>query len=105
MKVLTTSEIKPEVASGPIFMGGQVTMQTLLTPETSRSFKSAVVNFTPGARTKFHAHTGDQILVVTKGKGIVATDKEEINVGVGDIVFFPAEEKHWHGGKYFFDHS
>ncbi len=97
MKVLTTSEIKPEVASGPIFMGGQVTMQTLLTPETSRSFKSAVVNFTPGARTKFHAHTGDQILVVTKGKGIVATDKEEINVGVGDIVFFPAEEKHWHG--------
>ncbi len=97
MKVLKTSEIKPEVASNPIFIGGQVTMQTLLTPETSKSFKSAVVNFTPGARTKFHAHTSDQILVVTQGRGIVATGNEEINVGVGDIVFFPAEEKHWHG--------
>ena len=97
MKVLKTSEIKPEVASNPIFIGGQVTMQTLLTPETSKSFKAAVVNFTPGARAKFHAHTGDQILIVTQGKGIVATDREEINVSVGDIVFFPAEEKHWHG--------
>ncbi len=97
MKVLKTSEIKPEVASNPIFIGGQVTVQTLLAPETSKSFQSAVVNFTPGARTKFHAHTGDQILVVTQGKGIVATDKEEINVGVGDIIFFPMDEKHWHG--------
>ena len=97
MKVLKTSEIKPEVASNPIFVGGQVATQTLLTPETSKSFKSAVVNFTPGARTKFHAHTGDQILVVTQGKGVVATDKEETNVSVGDIVFFPAGEKHWHG--------
>ena len=97
MKVLKTSEIAPMVASNPIFIGGQVTMQTLLTPETSKSFKSAVVHFAPGARTKFHAHTGDQILVVTQGKGLVATDKEEINVSVGDIVFFPADEKHWHG--------
>jgi len=97
MKVLKTSEIKPEVATNPIFIGGQVTTQTLLTPETSKSFKSAVVNFAPGARNKFHAHTGDQILVVTQGKGIVATENEEINVGVGDIIFFTTGEKHWHG--------
>ena len=97
MKVLKTSEIKPEVASGRIFTGGQVTMQTLLTPETSNSFKSAVVNFTPGARTKFHTHTGDQILIVTLGEGIVATEEEEISASVGDIIFFPAGEKHWHG--------
>ncbi len=97
MKVLKTSEIKPEVASNPIFIRGQVTTQTLLTPETSKSFQSAVVNFTSGARTKFHTHSGDQILVVTKGNGVVATEKEEIDVGAGDIIFFPAGEKHWHG--------
>ena len=97
MKVLKTRKIAPEVANSPIFIGGQVQMHTLLTPKTSKSFKSAVVNFTRGARTKFHAHTSDQMLVVTKGKGIVATEYEDINVAVGDIIFFPAGEKHWHG--------
>ena len=97
MRVLRTSEIKPEVASTPIFIGGQVKTQTLLTPETSKSFQSAVVNFTPGTRTKFHTHTGDQILIVTQGEGIVATEEEEISVCLGDIIFFPAGEKHWHG--------
>ena len=97
MKVLKTSQIMAEVASNPVFIGGQVQMQTLLTPETSKSFKSAVVNFSPGARTKFHTHTGDQILVVIQGKGIVATEEEETNVSFGNIIFFPAGEKHWHG--------
>ena len=93
MKILKISKIKPDVADNPIFIGGQVTMQTLLTPEISKSFKSAVVNFSPGARTKLHTHTSDQILIVTHGDGVVATDKEEINVSVGDIIFFPAGEK------------
>ena len=97
MKILKIEKITPEVSSHPIFIGGQVTTQTLLTPETSRNFKSAMVNFAPGAKNKFHTHTGDQILMVTQGKGIVATEEEEINVSVGDFIFFPAGEKHWHG--------
>ena len=28
---------------------------------------------------------------------MVATEDEEIVVGVGDVVFFPEDEKHWHG--------
>ncbi len=55
------------------------------------------MNFGKGVRNKFHTHSGDQVLVVTEGKGIVATDKEEVVVGVGDIIFIPAGEKHWHG--------
>ncbi len=31
------------------------------------------------------------------GKGIVATEKEERVVTVGEVVLFPAGEKHWHG--------
>ena len=27
----------------------------------------------------------------------MATDKEKMEVGPGDIIFIPAEEKHWHG--------
>ena len=100
MKVFKINEIKSEVASSPLFIEGiegGVTTQTLLTPETNKSFQSSVVNFTPGTRTKFNTHTSDQILVVTKGKGIIAIDKEAFNVSVGDIVFIPAGEKHWHG--------
>jgi len=97
MKILKPPEIIPEIATSSIFIGGEVKMQMLLNPAISKSFKSAVVNFAPGARTKFHTHTGDQMLIVTQGKGIVATEKEEIHVGAGDIIFFPAGEKHWHG--------
>jgi quercetin dioxygenase-like cupin family protein len=39
----------------------------------------------------------DQILIVTKGKGIIATESEEISVVPGDIFFIPAGDKHWHG--------
>jgi 4-carboxymuconolactone decarboxylase len=37
------------------------------------------------------------MLIITDGEGIVTTDKEEIIVIPGDIVFIPANEKHWHG--------
>ena len=41
--------------------------------------------------------SGEQVLIVTKGKGIVATEKEQVAVGPGDVIFIPAGEKHWHG--------
>ena len=34
---------------------------------------------------------------MTEGKGIVATEKEEISVVPGDVIFIPPGEKHWHG--------
>ena len=48
-------------------------------------------------RNKFHAHDVDQVLIVTAGKGIVATEKGEKVVTIGEVVLFPAGEKHWHG--------
>jgi quercetin dioxygenase-like cupin family protein len=56
-----------------------------------------VVNFGRGVRNKFHVHDSDQILIITKGRGVVATEEEQRVVSVGDIVLFPAGEKHWHG--------
>ena len=97
MNILKPAEIIGEIQTNPIFFGGEVKAQTLLTPNTSKSFRSAIVTFAPGARTRLHTHTSDQMLIVTQGKGIVATEKEEISVGAGDIIVFPAGEKHWHG--------
>ena len=38
-----------EPANSPLFAGGPVTRQTLLTPEMSNNFNVAVVNFSAGA--------------------------------------------------------
>ncbi len=97
MKIVRLAEVEPVSETRSLFTGGTVTRQTIVTSEMGENFRSAVVNFGPGARTKFHRHTCDQILIVTAGRGIVATDKEEKAAGINDIIFFPAGEKHWHG--------
>ena len=58
----------------------------------------AIVTFEPGARTAWHTHPLGQTLIVTSGVGWVQTEggpKDEIRVG--DIVWIPPGEKHWHG--------
>ncbi len=95
MRVVKISEVKKDPFKNPIFTGPAVTRQVLL-PD-SKEFDVTVVNFGKGVRNKFHAHDGEQILVVTSGKGIIATETEEKVIAVGDIVLIPAGEKHWHG--------
>jgi quercetin dioxygenase-like cupin family protein len=58
-----------------------------------------VVNFRVGATTGWHVHDCDQILVVTAGKGIVASETEEREIAVGDVVHIKAGERHWHGAR------
>ena len=44
-----------------------------------------------------HTHSSDQVLFVTAGTGIIATETHQEVIHVGDIVHIPAEENHWHG--------
>ena len=97
MKVIRTDQVTEEPAISPLFTGGPVTRQPLVTQEMGKNFNMSVVNFSKGARNKFHSHTSDQVLIVTAGKGIVATEQEEVVVEVGDVIHIPAGEKHWHG--------
>ena len=104
MKVTKISDVKAEDKSADtIFTGGKVGIQFLTGTGIPNEAKepeplaALVVNFSPGARTVFHTHTHPQIVYVTKGKGIVATEKEEVVVGPGTLVLFPAGENHWHG--------
>ena len=96
MKVtkMTQAEKKPTVT--PLFTG-PVTMQTFVGMDESELFLIRQVNFPRGVRNKFHSHTIEQVLIVTEGKGIVATEAEEVVVAPGDVIFIPAGEKHWHG--------
>ena len=97
MKVITISEVAKEPTTVPSLFTGTVSAQSIIGIELSKNFTINQVNFGRGVRNKFHKHSTEQILIVTKGKGIVATEKEEITVGVGDVIYIPAGEKHWHG--------
>jgi quercetin dioxygenase-like cupin family protein len=96
MKVIKKNLVTKEPNPSPMFTG-HVTMQTFVGPDLSKRFLIREVHFDQSVRNKFHSHTIEQILIVTEGKGIVATDNEEITVLPGDIIFIPAGEKHWHG--------
>jgi len=96
MKVIKMDQVKKEPNPSPMFTG-PVTMQNYVGPDLSKRFMIRQVNFDRSVRNKFHTHTIEQVLIVTEGKGVVATDKEEITVIPGDIIFIPAGEKHWHG--------
>ena len=52
MKVHKPDEIPAQPVNAPLFTGGPVTRQTLLTPEASDYFNLGIVNFSPGPETK-----------------------------------------------------
>jgi quercetin dioxygenase-like cupin family protein len=95
MKIIKMKEVPKEPYTIPLFTGPDVTSQSLVSD--SKDMRVSIVNFGKGVRNKFHMHDGDQVLIISAGKGIVATEKEERVVTVGEVVFFPAGEKHWHG--------
>lgn len=105
MRVVRVSEVQeendPKVSPVPGWTGGPVTRagQVIIPVGMSKNFKCSVVNCNRGATSGFHTHSADQILIITAGIGIVATEQEEREVTVGDIVYLPGGERHWHGAK------
>ena len=104
MQVLTLNDIPDlpidggapiEGYSGPI----QRSRQSILEPGDSEHFNCSVVNFSKGCITGWHVHNTDQLLVVVSGSGMVATEHEQIEINVGDVVQIKAGERHWHGAK------
>jgi quercetin dioxygenase-like cupin family protein len=95
MKIVKMSELPKEPFTHALLTGSDVTRQDPV-PD-SKDYTVNVVNFGKGVRLKFHAHGSEQLLIVTGGKGIVATEEEERVVIPGDVILIPAGEKHWHG--------
>jgi quercetin dioxygenase-like cupin family protein len=105
MRVVRIAEVQDEPMGTatpiPGWTGGDVkrTRQTIIPEGNSKNFNCSVVNFQRGATTGWHAHSSDQILVITSGVGVVANENEEREVTVGDVVHISAGERHWHGAK------
>jgi len=97
VRVIHVTKAGRERSDNPIFVG-EVDYQTAV-GEESRDLRLSEVHFTRGAVNKPHVHSTDQILVITEGEGLVATDAERHEVSAGDVAFIPANTKHWHGAR------
>lgn len=77
---------------------GSVRIDPLFQPNNSRRAAAAIVTFEPGARTAWHTHPLGQTLIVTSGCGWVQRHGGPVEeIYPGDVVWFEANEKHWHG--------
>ena len=91
MKIIQPSTVPAEPATSPLFTG-EVSRQPMLTPEMSAHLNLEIVNFPAGVPNNMHAHSSDQVLCVTAGTGILATETEEKEITVGGIVHVTAHE-------------
>lgn len=82
---LRTTTFTGTVYADPVFNTGDVVVANVI--------------FTPGARTFWHHHERGQIIYVTAGSGLICAEGGQPQLlQVGDTVWVPPGERHWHGG-------
>lgn len=88
----------PSTAGPADWFTGTVRIDPLFTAEAPGRTAGAHVTFEPGARTAWHTHPAGQTLIVTFGRGLAQREGGSVEeIRQGDVVWFPAGEKHWHG--------
>ncbi len=97
MKITRPGDV-PSKSVDPAYFTGTVRMDPLTAAEAPGRAVSILVTFEPGARTNWHTHPAGQTLIVTAGCGRCCAEGGEVQVlRPGDVVWFPAGERHWHG--------
>lgn len=90
----------PSKAGPEEWFTGSVRIDALFPAEGGRNSSGGTVTFAPAARTRWHTHPAGQTIIITQGLGLVQRDGGRIEeVRPGDVVFFEAGEKHWHGAS------
>ena len=91
---------KASVKGSEDWFTGSVRIDSLFDANSSRRAVAASVTFEPGARTAWHTHPLGQTLIVTAGCGWVQREGGPVeSIYPGDVVWFEANEKHWHGAS------
>ncbi len=96
MRIVRQDIERAEPNTNPI-MVGEVVSQNLVAEGDVPSLRVTAVTFRDGAVNRLHMHSTEQVLVVTDGEGIVATETDEHRITAGDVVLIQPGEKHWHG--------
>lgn len=98
---------KPTIKGSSAWFTGDVWLDPIAQGRDGSQLGVNAVHFTPGARTAWHSHSRGQTLHVTEGEGLVqAKDEPIVTIRVGDVVYAPADEWHWHGAaaRHFMTH-
>lgn len=98
MKRLKENAAEAKPTSYELF-DGDVKVQDMVLPANGSSLLMHSVTFDDGARTKWHTHGSDQVIIVTDGTGVAANRDEEWEIKPGDVVVFGPGEEHWHGAR------
>lgn len=99
MEIIKNGE-QPSVKPPEEYFTGSVRLDPLFAKKDSTKAAGALVTFEPGARTAWHTHPAGQTLIVQSGVGLVQREGGPIEeIKPGDIVWFPPNEKHWHGAS------
>lgn len=99
-----------EIKVNENYFTGNVIIREILGQTNSAEQEMYHVTFQSGALTTLHFHESDQILIATKGKGVVGfingTGVTKFEINDDDIIFFenegdticiPANKLHFHG--------
>lgn len=97
MKLLSPEGI-PGKPADPSYFSGAVILRPMAETGPPTNVKMFRVEFSPGARTHWHTHTGVQVLVVLEGRCRFQHEGGPVEeAGAGETIHIPAGEKHWHG--------
>src|SRR5574340_385782 len=106
MQKINTFKLRPDaslVKSKKRYFVGDAWLSDISVKLQIMGEKAYLANFSNGARTKVHYHQGGQILVVTRGKGMLVVYKKaninkdtvkikklsQTSLGEGDVAFIP----------------
>jgi quercetin dioxygenase-like cupin family protein len=97
LKIITPAE-QPSNQAPAEYFTGSVNVTPLVKGEEPSCLTCVSVAFQPGARSAWHTHPKGQLLIVTNGSGLIQQWGKLIRrIQVGDVIWTPAQVKHWHG--------
>lgn len=99
MEIMKNAQL-PSMKGPEDWFSGSVRIDPLFPKKDVTHGAGALVTFEPGARTAWHTHPAGQTLIVQSGVGLVQREGGPIEeIHPGDVVWFEANEKHWHGAS------
>ena len=79
---------------------GTVRIDQLFQATNPARVAGAAVTFDPSARTAWHTHPLGQTLIILAGRVLAQREGGPVEeIRPGDVVWFPPNEKHWHGAS------
>lgn len=89
---------RPSARPNPDYFTGTVRFDPVISAPDPSRVNAIVVTLEPGARTAWHTHPLGQTIQILSGQCLAQVAGEKIQVlSPGDVAFFPAGVKHWHG--------